>query len=171
MEKVPRLNTEQRSNLVAYLDGELPEPQAKEIDQVLAKSPTVRHDVEMLSRTWDLLEQLPRLAGSTVFAADTLAVAKAAEEPKSLIPREWIEKVPKEGLRRGAIIATWVISLAVAAVLGFAITNKLIPDESQDLLQNLPVIEKLDMYSNVGSVEFLRELDQRIGSFDDQSKR
>ena len=50
MEKIPRLNRTRRSNLVAYLDGELPEPAAKEIEQVLSKSPTVQHDVEMLSR-------------------------------------------------------------------------------------------------------------------------
>ena len=48
MEKIPRLNSDQRSNLVAYLDGELPEPAAKEIEHVLAKSPTVQHDVDML---------------------------------------------------------------------------------------------------------------------------
>ena len=39
MEKIPRLSSDQRSNLVAYLDGELPEPAAKEIEHVLAKSP------------------------------------------------------------------------------------------------------------------------------------
>ncbi len=37
MEKIPRLTPDQRSNLVAYLDGELTEPATKEIDQVLGE--------------------------------------------------------------------------------------------------------------------------------------
>ena len=43
----------------------------------------------------------------------------------------------------------------------------MIPDPSDELLRNLPVIEKLDLYSNVESVEFLRELDKRIVSFNE----
>jgi anti-sigma factor RsiW len=167
MEKIPRLSQDQRSNLVAYLDGELPEPAAKEIEHVLSKSPTVQHDVEMLSRTWDLLDQLPRLAGSSDLTARTINVVKADEAPKPLLPASWVERFPKESFRRGAIVATWVAGLAFAAVAGFTITHRLIPNPSDELLRNLPVIEKLDLYSNVESIEFLRELDKRIVSFDE----
>ena len=55
--------------------------------------------------------------------------------------------------------------MALAAVTGFAVTNRLIPDPSEELLRNLPVIEKLDLYSNAESIEFLRELDKRGVSF------
>ncbi len=82
MQKIPRLTQDQRSNLVAYLDGELPEPATKEIDQVLSKSPAVRHDVEMLARTWDLLDELPRLATEEDFTARTLSVAQKEEAPR-----------------------------------------------------------------------------------------
>jgi len=171
MEKIPRLSSDQRSNLVAYLDGELPEPAAKEIEHVLAKSPTVQHDVEMLSRTWDLLDQLPRLAGSTDLTARTLTVAKADEAPRALLPPSWVEHFPKEPLRRGAIVVAWAAGLALAAVTGFAVTNRLIPDPSDELLRNLPVIEKLDLYSNAESIEFLRELDKRGVTFDEPQTR
>jgi len=167
MEKIPRLNQDQRSNLVAYLDGELPEPAAKEIEHVLSKSPTVQHDVEMLSRTWDLLDQLPRLAGSSDLTARTITVIKPDEAPKPLLPASWIARFPKEAFRRGTIVATWVAGLALAAVVGFVITNRMIPNPSDELLRNLPVIEKLDLYSNVESIEFLRELDKRSVSFDE----
>jgi anti-sigma factor RsiW len=167
MEKIPRLNQDQRSNLVAYLDGELPEPAAKEIEQVLSKSPTAQHDVEMLSRTWDLLDQLPRLAGSSDLTTRTITIIKADEAPKPLLPASWIARFPKEAFRRGTIVATWVAGLALAAVVGFVITNRMIPNPSDELLRNLPVIEKLDLYSNVESVEFLRELDKRIVSFNE----
>jgi anti-sigma factor RsiW len=162
MEKIPRLSSDQRSNLVAYLDGELPEPSAKEIEHVLSKSPTVQHDVEMLSRTWDLLDQLPRLTGNGDLTERMVTRVKAAEEPKPFLPATLLERIPKEPLRRGAIVATWVAGLALAAVAGFFITNP-----SEELLRNLPVIEKLDLYSNVESIEFVRELDKRGVSFSD----
>jgi anti-sigma factor RsiW len=161
MEKIPRLSSDQRSNLVAYLDGELPDPAAKEIEHVLSKSPTVQHDVEMLSRTWDLLDQLPRLTGNGELTERMVSLVKAADEPSPFLSTSWLERIPKEPLRRGAIVATWVAGLALAGVAGFFVTNRLIPDPSEQLLRNLPVIEKLDLYSNVESIEFLRELEKR----------
>jgi anti-sigma factor RsiW len=167
MEKIPRLSSDQRSNLVAYLDGELPEPAAKEIEQVLSKSPTVQHDVEMLSRTWDLLDQLPRLTGNSDRTDRMVSLVKAGDEPAPFLFTSWLERIPKEPLRRGAIVATWAAGLALAAVAGFIVANRLIPDPSEPLLRNLPVIEKLDLYSNVESIDFLRQLDNRGVSFND----
>lgn len=167
MEKIPRLNADQRSNLVAYLDGELPDPAAKEIEHVLSKSPTVQHDVDMLSRTWDLLDQLPRLTGNGDLTERMVCLVKASDEPAPFLSTSWLQRIPKEPFRRGAILATWATGLALAAVAGFFVTNRLIPDPSQQLLRNLPVIEKLDLYSNVESIDFLRELDKRGVSFND----
>jgi anti-sigma factor RsiW len=167
MEKIPRLNSDQRSNLVAYLDGELPDPAAKEIEQVLSKSSTVQHDVEMLSRTWDLLDQLPRLTGNGDLTERMVGLVKASDEPAPFLSASWLRRIPKEPFRRGAILATWLVGLALAAVAGFFVTNRLIPDPSDPLLRNLPVIEKLDLYSNVESIDFLRELDKRNVSFKD----
>jgi anti-sigma factor RsiW len=170
MEKIPRLTPDQRSNLVAYLDGELPEAEAKGIEQVLVKSPSVQHDVEMLSRTWELLDQLPRLEGTEELVSRTLSAARADEAPRGLLPQSLVDRLPKEPFRKGAIVVIWAAGLALSAVAGFAITNRLVPDDSQDLLRNLPVIQKLDLYSNVGSIEFLKELQKRVGSFDEPKK-
>ncbi len=167
MEKIPRLSPEQRSNLVAYLDGELPEQAAKEIEQVLAKSPAVQHDVEMLSRTWDLLDELPRLAGAADFSARTMSIVQKAEAPRPFLPPSLVARFRGERLRRAAIGGTWVAGLMLAAAAGFFVTYRLVPDGSDELLRNLPVIEKLDEYSNVESIEFLKQLETRIGSFDD----
>lgn len=166
MDKVPRLTQDQRSNLIAYLDGELPEPAAKEIEHVLTKSRTAQHDVEMLSRTWEMLDSLPRLAGAADFTSQTVAFVKADESPRPLMLPAWVPKLPKEQIRRGAIVAAWVVGLALVSFAGFVITNRMIPNPTDALLRNLPVIEKLDLYSNVESIEFLRELDKRVGIFD-----
>jgi anti-sigma factor RsiW len=166
MQKIPRLTQDQRSNLVAYLDGELPDPAVREIDQVLSKSPAVRHDVEMLARTWDLLDQLPRLSSGDDFTARTLAVAQKEEGPRPLLPQAWSEQLRSQQVRRGAIVLAWLAALGASALVGYIVTSRWIPDSSEDLLRNLEVVEKLDLYRNVGSVDFLRQLDDKIGSFD-----
>jgi anti-sigma factor RsiW len=168
MQKIPRLTQDQRSNLVAYLDGELPDQAAKEIDQVLTKSPAVRHDVEMLARTWDLLDELPRLSSGEDFTVRMLAVAKDEEAPKPLLPQAWTDWFQGQHgrIRRGGIVFAWVAGLAASAFAGYTVTSRWIPDSSDDLLRNLEVVEKLDLYRNVESVEFLKQLDQKIGSFD-----
>jgi anti-sigma factor RsiW len=168
MHKIPRLTQDQRSNLVAYLDGELPEGAAKDIDVVLSKSPAVRHDVEMLARTWDLLDQLPRLASGEDFTARTLAVVQQEEVPRPLLPTTWSERLQSRQMRRGGIVAAWVAALALSALVGYSVTARWIPDQSDDLLRNLDVVEKLDLYRNVESVDFLKQLDERIGTFDTQ---
>jgi anti-sigma factor RsiW len=166
MEKIPRLTPDQRENLVAYLDGELPEPVVREIDQVLSKSPAVRHDVEMLSRTWDLLDQLPRLSTTEDFTARTLAVARNEETPKPLLPPKLTQRLQELPLRRGGIVLAWLMVVGASAFAGYTVTSRWVPDQSDELLRNFPVIEKLDLYRNAESIEFLKQLEQKIGSFD-----
>ena len=168
IEKIPRLSSDQRSNLVAYLDGELPEPAAKEIEQVLSKSPTVQHDVEMLSRTWDLLDQLPRLTGNSDLTERMVSLVKAGDEPSlAVCPLRG-----SSGFRRSRCVAGrssprgW-LDWHWRRIAGFFVTNRLIPDPSEPLLRNLPVIEKLDLYSNVESIDFLHELDKRAVPFNE----
>jgi anti-sigma factor RsiW len=171
MDKIPRLTAEQRANLVAFIDRELPPEEAGVIEAVLKRSPTVQYDVEMLSRTWDLLDELPRVNLTQEFTVRTLAAIKADEAPRRLLPENWSSRLPWRALRRGAVVLAWAGGLALSAVAGFAIANRVGPDTSQELLENLPVIEKLDLYSNVESIEFLRQLDKRIGSFDEGPSR
>ena len=103
MEKMPRLTPEQRSNLVAYLDGELADGEAKGIEENLDKSPAVQHDVEMLERTWEMLDQLPRMALPQEFTARAVSAIKLDEAPRPLIPPGLFSKFPVERLRRGLL--------------------------------------------------------------------
>lgn len=170
MDKIPRLTSEQRENLVAYLDGELSEAEARDIDQVLARSQVARHDVEVLARTWDLLDELPRLNASPDFTARTLTVVRTDAAPRARATTGWTNPFSSGRYRRGAILASWVAGLAACAVAGFLVTNRLIPDRNADLLRDLPTIERLDLYSNVGSVEFLRELEKRNFDFEEGAR-
>src|SRR5437773_227270 len=154
MEKFTRLSQDQRGDLVAYLDGELDETAAQQIEQVLSRSEVARHEVDVLARTWDLLDQLPRAKVSEDFARNTISKLQAVENTQPLLrDQPWYRPA-----RRGAVFALWAGGLACAAFVGFAATHRWVPNETDQLLDELPIVEKLDQYSEVGSVRFLEEL-------------
>jgi anti-sigma factor RsiW len=153
MSRIPRLTAEQRADLVAYLDGELPEAQAREIEEVLANSQVARHEVEMLGRTWDLLETLPRESASAEFAAKTLATVKV--ETTRAAP-QWQPQT-----RRVLIGLGWATWLASAAVVGFALGHRWIPREDDAFVRELPLLRNLDVYRDIGSEEFLTALHEK----------
>src|SRR5438067_8003934 len=66
------LNEEDRTNLVAYLDGELDEAAARALEAKLSNDPGARAEAESLRRTWELLDYLPRAEASTTFTHRTL---------------------------------------------------------------------------------------------------
>jgi anti-sigma factor RsiW len=79
MAKITRLSGEERENLVAYLDGELDPQQIREIELALGRSPVARHDVDMLARTWDLLDNLPQQQVGEQFVTETMSLVIGAE--------------------------------------------------------------------------------------------
>jgi len=161
MSRIPRLSVEQRADLVAYLDVERDEDDAREIEQVLATSEVARHEVEMLGRTWDLLETLPREGASAEFAAKTLATVKVETARPA---RKWQTET-----RRGLIALGWATTLAAAALFGFAVGQRWIPREDAAYVRELPLLQNLDAYRDAGSVEFLRELNRKQLRFREES--
>jgi anti-sigma factor RsiW len=98
MDKITRLTPEQRSNLVAYLDGELADEEAQEIERILAGSPVARNEVEMLQRTWDLLDGLPRVHVSEEFTRKTLTSLKVDEIRPAVAERPWFQQFGDGGI-------------------------------------------------------------------------
>ena len=162
MNTIQRLTSEQRDDLVAYLDGELDENKSQEIEKILATNPVARNDVEIMMRTWDLLDVLPRPAGGEEFTQKTLSTLQTLETREPITDKPWFAQV-----RRTAVIAGWVAGVVLSAIVGFAITNRVVPSESRELIENLTVIERLDVYTEVDNIEFLREL-RRSGLFNDR---
>ena len=64
--------------LVAYLDGELPEGDARDVESSLASDPAMRAEVEKLNRAWELLDLLPRPHASSDFSSRTLTTLKVS---------------------------------------------------------------------------------------------
>jgi len=169
MAKLARLSQEQRENLAAYLDGELDEAATHEIEQVLAASEVARHEVDMLSRTWDMLNSLPTHKASEEFTQNTVATLRAIENPV----RSAASQAVARSTRRGGVLALWAALLVACGFFGFKTTNQLIPNDAEQLLDDYPLIENLDKYSEVGSIEFLRVLKDRrtFAEHDDHSSK
>jgi len=138
--------------LVAYLDGELDAASTHRIENLLASNPAIRNELHRLERTWDLLDELPRVTVDESFASSTaemvaIAAERELEAQKAELPRQ---------RRRWW---TWSVAVLAAAVLcGFLGMRWLLPDPNRQLLADLPILENLDAYRQAGSVEFLRML-------------
>lgn len=148
-----RLTPDERAELVAYMDGELPEAQARTISTKLTHSATARRDLEMLQKTWDLLDHLPKPKVDEQFAEKTVTNIQQLEIRASA----W---VPFAGMW-GRWAAVGLLYLAVAAAslgAGYTAVRWVLPDRTERLVQELSLAEHLDEYLEVGSYDFLDEL-------------
>ncbi|MCA8995901.1 MAG: hypothetical protein KDA80_02920 [Planctomycetaceae bacterium] len=153
MEKLSRLTTEDRDNLAAYLDGELDEESTRRIESVLAQSTVARNDVEMLARTYEALDLLPRPHATEDFTERTVATAKLETLKKPLSQQLWFQKA-----RRVAVLLAWGAAMLLMATCGYALTYHWIDRPNDVLLDELPMIQNLDGYIEIDSVEFLNRL-------------
>jgi hypothetical protein len=161
MEKTLRLSAEQREDLVAYLDGELPDTKSQSIDQVLARSEVARHEVEALARTWEMLDVLPTPKAPPEFTERTMTTLKVGETPFDVTQQAWFNP-----LKRAGVAVVWLVALGLSGWLGYQITNVWIANPSQQLLANLPIVQKIDQYKEVESIDFLDKL-QKSRLFED----
>lgn len=143
----PQLTAE----LVAYLDGELDAEASRRIEELLSTSPQVRERLIHLEQTWDLLDELPRACVGDVFTRSTIEMV-AVKQEESLVSAA----PPRTRVWRQILLST--VTLAAAAVLGWMALPLVLPDPNRRLLEDLPVVEHLDEYQQVGDIEFLRRL-------------
>lgn len=153
MDRLARLTSDDRENLTAYLDGELDEEATRRIESVLAGSTVARNDVELLARTYELLEELPRPTAPADFAEKTVATARLEGIRPPLSQRTWYRQA-----RRGLILAGWTAGMIVSATFAFAVTNRWITQPDGAMIEEFPVLRDLHMYNEVDRIEFLDRL-------------
>nr|AGC72076.1 hypothetical protein [uncultured bacterium A1Q1_fos_291] len=73
----------QVTELVAYLDGELPEQDVDRVEQLLQVSAQLRRSAETLDRTWQLLDSLEEATASGNFTQKTLASISGLSDLKN----------------------------------------------------------------------------------------
>ena len=148
--------------LVAYLDGELDEETARQIETLVADDPKLGDRLAQLGRAWDMLDHLERSETEGAFTEGTLELVAAQAEEEA---RRHEGRLPGLRRRRRAVVAG---SLLAAGVAGFLAVAALRPDPNRPLLEDLPVLENLDQYRLIlndnetvqQSIDFLRKLRQ-----------
>ncbi len=148
-----RLSIEERANLVAYLDGELNDAQARTIATKLTQSLTARREVEALQKTWEMLDLLSRPRASEDFTVRTLSVATRQGDGR-------IASAASDVARRVGLGLVWAAISATLFVVGFLLTTRVWPNPSARLVRDLPIAESFEEYRDVGSFEFLEQLDK-----------
>jgi anti-sigma factor RsiW len=138
--------------IVAYLDGELDRDASLAIERRLADDPAFRARLTRLQQAWDLLDNLGRTEADESFTHSTVAMVtvKAGEDSAG-----------EESRARRRKQLAWVgmggVALA-AAVAAFLVVDHRLNSENRALVRDLPVIERIDEYSNIDNVEFLKRL-------------
>ncbi len=156
-----RLSTEERANLVAYLDGELNEAESHAIATKLTQSMTARREVEVLQKTWEMLDLLPRTKASDDFTSRTLTTIDGLGLGRKAVPPAAARTLGQLGR-----LLVWAVAAALLFGLGYLLTLRAWPNPSARLARDLAIAESLDEYRDVGSFEFLRWLD-RAPEFND----
>jgi anti-sigma factor RsiW len=150
-----RLTTAERENLVAYLDGELKDVEARALATKLTQSVSARREVEALERAWELLDYLPRPKAPEDFASRTLTqISQLAARDGKMVG------LAGRAARRAARLLVCLAVATMTLVLGYVLTRWVWPDRTARLVRDLPLAEHLDEYRDVGSFEFLQQLDQ-----------
>lgn len=145
--------TDDRDEIVAFLDGELDAEGRRRVEERLRTDPHARAEADALQRTWALLDHLPRAESSPTFTSRTLTQVAAAES--------------RAGRKTGR--ANWLNGMALAAGLlaaggvGYALAPGSAPvidlDRDPTYRSEPRLIENLPLYLAVENLEFLQWLD------------
>ena len=143
-----------QEELTAYLDGELDAAARARVEQRLTEDEDYRQKLARLERAWQFLDVLPRteadakLTQSTIEMVTVAARDELQEADKAAVRRKWF------GWGAG------LLALVVAGFFGYRIVDRALSRPNDQLVQDLPVIENVELYRHVDSVDFLRQLDQ-----------
>jgi anti-sigma factor RsiW len=148
-----RLTPDERADLVAYVDGELPEASARAIATKLTQSATARREVEMLQKTWELLGHLPMPQADAQFSERTITHIRQLH----LAAPGWDPRVKFWAVQAAHAILYLILGL-VGVGAGYVGTRWLWPDPAAHLVRDLSLAEHLNEYLEVGSFEFLSQL-------------
>ncbi|MFP6763901.1 MAG: hypothetical protein VB858_09790 [Planctomycetaceae bacterium] len=169
-------DSKKHEDLVAYLDGELNDQAAANVEKTLAADAGARQNVENMTRTWELLDLLPEVRTSQNFTEKTLTVIQAkATASLTADSAENVHNDVYHGRMRERTMtvarrAGGFLVLLLIASLGFHSTFQSDPVPRKKLLQELSIAKRLDEYQEAGDIEFLKALHES-GLFHDKHSK
>ena len=144
--------------LVAYLDDEIEPTDRARVERRLADDAAYRDRLRQLQQAWDALDALPHSSLGEAFTSSTMTMVVAEQEQAAT---QAVQQLQTQRSKRWLVLA---ISTAVAAALGFVLVYRTLTDSDRELVNDLPVIERVDQLHNTPSVDFLERL-QKEGLF------
>ena len=160
----------QTADLVAYLDGELPEQDADRVENLLLTNPPLRRNAETLDRTWQLLNSLEEATASGEFTQKTLvsiSTVSAGSDADSTTDRRQLlsKQLPWSVITRGLI---WCLAGFVACSAGLLLSRTARHQRTDPT--DAKILEDLDLYQQypklwrIPDVEFLKEVSENTQS-------
>ncbi|MBW8884135.1 MAG: hypothetical protein JF612_05010 [Planctomycetia bacterium] len=138
--------------IVAYLDGELDSEAEARVARRLSDDPAYRLRLNQLQQAWDLLDNLRGTEADDEFTASTVAMVavQAEQDAKS--------QQTRTVRQRNFAWLTLVAAMLVSVVSGYVVLHRQLTRADRNLVRDLPVIERVDEYSNIDEVSFLKLL-------------
>lgn len=134
--------------LTGYLDGELDDAESQQVERRLGEDERYLRRMQELQKTWDALDVLPRAHATDTFTKSTLELLV---DETSLQNRHRLERFWTWPVRLAALAGLPLLALASTFYL-----SKYYQQQPVDqLVSDLPIIEKLDQYEVIDSLEFL----------------
>ncbi len=147
-----RQSDRQLEQMVAYLDGELSPTEQALVERQLAEDPRFLRELQGIERAWSALDALPAVKLGDKFSQTTLElVVGAAREEVAAQTRA----LPV--LRRQRAVGKW-LCITASAMLGILVVRLVREDPNRRLVEELPVVNYLDVYTQFREVQFLRDL-------------
>lgn len=154
----------QITELVAYLDGELPEQDVDRVERMLQANAPLRRDAECLDRTWQLLDSLESATASGEFTQKTLssisAIAESGESDIRNTGRRSFKKLlPGTVLAHGLI---WCLAGFLACSIGLILSRKARRERTEPT--DARILKDLDLYLRypklwrIPDVKFLKDV-------------
>ena len=98
--------------------------------------------------------QVTRRANGVEFTQRTMATVKLADVKPDLTQSWWYKRA-----HLAVVAAAGAGVLVASGLLGYASTNRWVPSNEDLLLRDLPVIQNIDEYRQIGQHEFLERLE------------
>jgi hypothetical protein len=152
----PAPDAQRLEEMVAYLDGELTSDESARVEQRLAADEKYRLELQGIERAWTALDQLPLTKVDDNFSKTTMEmVVHQAQQDIDHRTRA----LPVVRRRNG----TTLLGIAVVAMtVGIVAARQIRSDPNADLVRDLAVINRVDVYTQFEEVEFLRQLQPHV---------
>src|SRR3954467_13056687 len=152
----PQPDSEAADEIVAYLDGELPPPDCRRVEDRLATDENYRQQLHELDRAWEALDALPTTSAGDDFARTTIELACVAAKD------DVHERAATLRAQRQNRVWRWIAASTAALAIGILAGLALMPNPNKRLLADLPAIHQVNVLPFVENIDALRQISNLV---------